>query len=285
MTTRRLPPLNSVAAGHRPQNLAFDPPQSTLDRWSPGLRAAAAADGDNVISIYDYIGSDGWSEGYTAKRTAAALRAIGPRDVVVNVNSPGGDVFEGIAIYNLLREHPHQVTVRVIGLAASAASIIAMAGDQIEMARASFMMIHNAWTIAMGDRHYMHDVGDWLEPFDDALAGVYEARTGTGKTEIVAMMDKETWLSAGQAIDMGFADAYLAADQVEETEPETATALAIRRVEASLAKAGMPRSERRRLLGEIRSTPRAAPDVTPCADEQQALEDLARTIEASRRFR
>lgn len=282
MSIRKLP---EIQAFQRPEGMETLPSSDALSRWDAGVRAASD-DADATISILDVIGEDPWSGGgTTAKRISAALRAIGAREVTVNINSPGGDLFEGIAIYNLLRAHEKKVTVRVMGIAASAASIIAMAGDQIEMARASFMMIHNAWTIAMGDRHYMHDVGDWLEPFDDALAGVYEARTGTGKTEIVAMMDKETWLSAGQAIDMGFADAYLAADQVEETEPETATALAIRRVEASLAKAGMPRSERRRLLGEIRSTPRAAPDVTPCADEQQALEDLARTIEASRRFR
>ncbi|MBN0106041.1 Clp protease ClpP, partial [Pseudomonas aeruginosa] len=93
---------------------------------------------------YEPIGYDWWTgEGVTAKRIAGALRAIGGDvDVTVNINSPGGDVFEGLAIYNLLREHKGKVTVRVLGLAASAASFIAMAADEVKIARAGFLMIH-----------------------------------------------------------------------------------------------------------------------------------------------
>lgn len=87
-------------------------------------------------------------EGVTAKRISAALRAIGEQDIVVNLNSPGGDMFEGLAIYNLLRAHSGKVTVNILGIAASAASIIAMAGDEIKMGRGAFLMIHNCW--AMG---------------------------------------------------------------------------------------------------------------------------------------
>ena len=106
--------------------------EGAIDRWKPEVHAAA--DDDNSISIYDVIGEDFWTgEGVTVKRIDAALRKIGNRDVVVNINSPGGDVFEGIAIYNRLREHPAKVQVKVMGLAASAASIIAMAGDEIQI--------------------------------------------------------------------------------------------------------------------------------------------------------
>ena len=138
--------------------------ETALDRWQPGVQAAA--DTDNSISSYDVIGEDFWTgEGVTVKRIDAALRKIGNRDVVVNINSPGGDVFEGIAIYNRLREHPAQVHVRVLGLAASAASIIAMAGDKIEVGEAAFIMIHNAWVMAVGNRHDMAEVAAFLEPF------------------------------------------------------------------------------------------------------------------------
>src|SRR5690625_4941230 len=147
-----------------------------IERWSEGIRAAR--DSDNTISILDEVGEDFWGEGVTAKRIAPALRDLGGRDVVVNINSPGGDVFEGLAIYNLLREHEGHVTVKILGLAASAASVIAMAGDEIQIARAGFMMIHNTWVVAAGDRNALRDIADMLEPFDGALADIYAARSG-----------------------------------------------------------------------------------------------------------
>ncbi|KLB48562.1 peptidase, partial [Xanthomonas euvesicatoria] len=104
--------------------------------------------------------------GVTARRVAGALRAMGKGPVTVNVNSPGGDMFEGLAIYNLLREHDGEITVKVLGLAASAASIIAMAGDTVQIARAGFLMIHNAWVMAVGNRNDLIEVADTLKPFD-----------------------------------------------------------------------------------------------------------------------
>lgn len=109
--------------------------------------------GDNIITMFDSIGEDYWSGGgITAKKVASQLRAIGDRAVEVQINSPGGDVFEGIAIYNVLREHKQEVTIKVMGMAASAASIIAMAGDTIEIGAASFIMIHNTWVVSAGIR-------------------------------------------------------------------------------------------------------------------------------------
>src|SRR6185436_2438068 len=132
-----------------------------LERWAPDLMAAAASE-ESTISVLDPIGVDPWTgEGVTAKRIAAALRSIGAdKDVVVNINSPGGDLFEGMAIYNLLREHQGKVTVKVLGVAASAASIVAMAGDEIQIARAGFLMIHNTWVIAMGNRNDLREIAD-----------------------------------------------------------------------------------------------------------------------------
>jgi ATP-dependent Clp protease protease subunit len=125
------------------------------------------------------IGQDPWTgEGVTSKADRGALRPSARSDVTVNINSPGGDFFEGIAIYSLLREHPHNVTVKVMGLAASAASIIAMAGDKIEISDIGFLMVHNAWALAVGNRHDMREAADTLEPFDDAMAGLYAARAG-----------------------------------------------------------------------------------------------------------
>ncbi|HEC0958195.1 TPA: Clp protease ClpP, partial [Klebsiella pneumoniae] len=138
----------------------FDMRPDALERWEPEVRAAG--NDANSISIYDSIGENWEGTGVTAKRISAALRAIGDKDVVVNINSPGGDFFEGVAIYNLLREHPGRVTVQVMGLAASAASVIAMAGDEILMGDGSFLMIHNAWAVAIGNRHDMADAAKLL---------------------------------------------------------------------------------------------------------------------------
>jgi len=223
-----------------------------LSRYNPGLRAAADSEGDATISIYDVIGVDYWSgEGMTAKRIAAALRAIGERDVTVNLNSPGGDLFEGLAIYNLLREHPGKVTVKVLALAASAASIIAMAGDTIQISRAGFLMIHNTWVVAVGNKNDLRDFADQLEPFDASMADIYAARTGIDAKKVAKMMDAETWIGGQAAIDDGFADELLPSDQVENKQARS-DALAVRKIEAALRQT-MPRSEAMRLISELKS--------------------------------
>jgi ATP-dependent protease ClpP protease subunit len=225
-----------------------------LDRWNAGVRAAADGEGDRSISVYDVIGYDYWSgDGVTAKRIAGALRSMGAGPVTVNVNSPGGDMFEGLAIYNLLREHDGEVTVKVIGLAASAASIIAMAGDKVQIARAGFLMIHNAWVMAVGNRNDLTEVADTLKPFDDAMASIYAARTGKDRASMAKLMDAETWIGGETAIESGFADELLPSDQVEKGAGK-ASASAVRRIEAGLRASGMPKSEAMRLISEIKSS-------------------------------
>jgi len=225
-----------------------------LERWDAGLRAAADDDEDRSISIYDVIGYDWWTgEGVTMKRVAGALRSLGAGPVTVNINSPGGDMFEGLAIYNLLREHKGEVTVKVLGLAASAASIIAMAGDKRQIARAGFFMIHNCWVVASGNRHDLREIADWMEPFDASMADIYLARTGLKLAEVQKQMDGETWIGGSSAVEQGFADELLASDQVGKSESK-ASASAVRRVEAAIRAAGLPRSEAQRLIHEFKSS-------------------------------
>ena len=225
-----------------------------LDRWNAGVRAAADSDGERTISVYDVIGQDYWSgEGVTAKRVAAALRSMGKGPVTVNVNSPGGDMFEGLAIYNLLREHDGEVTVKVLGVAASAASVIAMAGDTVQIARAAFLMIHNAWVMAVGNRNDLIEIAQTLKPFDDAMAGIYAARTGGESQAMAKLMDAESWIGGESAIDQGFADELLPSDQVAKGEGK-ANASAVRRIEAALRASGMPKSEAMRLISEFKSS-------------------------------
>ncbi|HGN0596874.1 TPA: head maturation protease, ClpP-related, partial [Pseudomonas aeruginosa] len=183
MTIKSLP----TAPAARPRaDVSCDLMPKALERWNPAIRAAVEE--ENSISIFDPIGYDWWTgEGVTAKRISAALRAMKDADVVVNINSPGGDVFEGLAIYNLLREHKGKVTVRVLGLAASAASFIAMAADEVKIARAGFLMIHNAWTIAAGDRNEFKEVASFLEQIDGTLADIYSVRTGDPVEDMQAL--------------------------------------------------------------------------------------------------
>lgn len=250
------------------QGISFDPPAAALKRWNSGLKAQ---EDDASISIYEFIGDDGMGGGVTVSRIAGALRRIGSRDVTVNINSPGGDIFEAAAIYNLLRDHPKQVNVRVLGVAASAASVIAMAGDTIEIGLTAWLMVHNIWVIAMGNKNDLRKIADQLEPFDDTFAALYAARTGIPKAEIAALMDAETWFSGQEAVDAGFADALLPADKIEDNKDNApSAAAAIRRIDVALAREGMPRSERRALLKQIKGTPSAALEPTRDAGEEQA---------------
>jgi len=280
MTLKSLP----AAPAGRPSALSKrDLPSAAMERWNGGIKAAKSD--DNSISIFDVIGADYWGEGVTASRIAGALRSLNGADVTVNVNSPGGDMFEGLAIYNLLREYEGKVTVKVLGLAASAASIIAMAGDDIQIGRGAFLMIHNCWVYAMGNRHDLAQIASDMEPFDKAMGDIYSVRTGLSKEEVAAMMDGETYIGGSDAVDKGFADRLLSADEIsdEDDSPEAA----LRKLDALLAKTDTPRSERRKLLKALSgSKPGAAaiPDGMPGATEEINPDNLKQLEDALAAF-
>jgi ATP-dependent Clp protease protease subunit len=265
-------PMADVSA--RP-GLTSAVPDSAFARWNPDLRAALGAD-DAVIEIMGEIGEDFWGEGVTSKGVSAALRAIGNRDITVVINSPGGNYFEGLSIYNLLRDHPGEVTVKVVGIAASAASVIAMAGDTIKIARAGFLMIHNAWVLTRGNRHALREVADWLEPFDSTAVDIYHARSGIDPKTLAAMLDKEKWIGGKEAIDQGLADAFLDADEISAApDAKNSTGASIRaehRIAQLLAMSGKSRSEQRELVAALKGgKPRAASASMQDAAVSQAL--------------
>ncbi|CAM6617381.1 TPA: Clp protease ClpP [Klebsiella pneumoniae] len=254
MTIRQLP----VAPAGRPcAGVTSEPQPSALERWNGGIRAAS--DNDNSISIFDVVGRDYWDEGVTAKRISGALRSMNGADVTVNINSPGGDMFEGLAIYNLLREYQGKVTVKVLGIAASAASIIAMAGDDIQIGRGAFLMIHNCWVVAMGNRHDFVELSTSLEPFDTAMADIYSARSGLDIATVQQLMDAESYIGGSDAVEKGLADSLLSADAVSDGDDSPSSAL--RKLDALLAKTNTPRSERRKLIKALTgNTPGAVTD-------------------------
>lgn len=263
--------LPEIRADHRLGAAQFDVRPDALERWQPEVRAADG--GEASISIYDSIGANWDGSGVTAKMVSAVLRNIGAKDVTVNVNSPGGDFFEGVAIYNLLREHKAKVTVRVMGLAASAASVIAMAGDEILMGDGAFLMIHNAWAVAIGNRHDMADAAQRLAPFDAAMAGVYASRSGISEAEAAALMDKETWIGATQAVEDGFATGLIDRADITHNAKASGNKKLLAMVEASMAKAGHSRSVRRDTLKSLFNG-------MPSAAEQNAMPSAGDDIAA-----
>lgn len=248
------------------KRLQWDYTPKALTLWQPDIKAASES--DNAIDIYGAIGIDAWTgEGTTASMVSAALKRANGAPVEVNINSAGGNFFEGLAIHTLLSDYKGEVTVNVVGLAASAASLIALAGDRVNIAENGFFMIHNAWTVVIGNKADMREVADVFEKFDDSMAALYADKTGIDKAEIAAMMADETYLSGAEAVDRGFADDFIGSDKIKKDEDHN-TSAAIRKMDVALAKSGMPRSERRALLKEITSTPCATVATTPCASDE-----------------
>ena len=177
------------------------------------------------LLIYEGIGEYEVS----AKSFAADLKALGDtKEISVRINSPGGNVFDGCTIYNLLKQHEAEVTVHIDGFCASIASVIAMAGDKIIMADNALMMIHDPWSIAVGSADDFRAEADILDKVKQSLLTTYEARTGMSRDEISAMMSDETWLDAEEAKTFGFID--------ESVEPLLAAASIKENIKGDFAK-------------------------------------------------
>lgn len=174
--------------------------------FSPRNRASLVrAKGDAVeLLLYDEVGFFGVS----AKAFADTLAEIDADEIHLRINSPGGDVFDGVAMYNALRQHPAHVVTHIDGLAASISSVIALAGDEVRMAPNAFFMIHNPWGVTIGDADIHRKMADTLDKIArGSIINTYQAKTGVDVETIETWMDDETWFSAEQAAEAGFVDA------------------------------------------------------------------------------
>lgn len=172
--------------------------------YSLKLKAGSSTEAD--LYIYEDIGA-GFFGGVTAKDVAVDLKAIGSVSVInVHINSSGGDVFDGIAIYNQLKANPARIVVHIDGLAASIASVVAMAGDSILISESAFLMIHNAAGVSIGEAGDMRKMADLLETVQASIVDIYVTRTGQKAEDLQAMMDDETWFTGAEALAAGFAD-------------------------------------------------------------------------------
>lgn len=164
-------------------------------------------------------------------------------DISVWINSPGGDVFAAAQIYNMLMDYPHNVTVKIDGLAASAASVIAMAGTEVQMSPVAMMMIHNPMTVAIGDSAEMQRAIAMLDEVKESIMNAYEIKTGLSRTKISHLMDAESWFNAKKAVELGFADKILFSDDAKdagEDKPLEAVMFSRKAVTNSLLSKLMP---------------------------------------------
>ena len=182
----------------------------TLARQTGSFKAEG-----NDLMLYGVIGD--YFDELNAQKIVNHIKSMSGH-IVVSINSPGGDVFDGIAIMNALKDYSKsgkgKIKVVVDSLAASIASVIAMAGDEVVVSEGGFLMIHNPWTIAMGDAEEFRHTAKVLDQITETLTDIYARKTGKPAEEIKAMMDAETWISGKEAVEMGFATSSA------ETEPE-----------------------------------------------------------------
>ncbi|CAK2050057.1 ATP-dependent Clp protease, protease subunit [Vibrio crassostreae] len=162
----------------------------------------AVGSGPVTILIYDEIGY--W--GVTAEQFVNELNTIDAEEIELRINSPGGSVFEGMAIYNALRRHKAKVNTYIDGLAASMGSVIALAGDEVNMAENAYYMIHNPWGGCYGEAKDMRKYADRLDEMREQIANIYQAKTGMDRDAILQAMDDETWYTGTTAQDAGFID-------------------------------------------------------------------------------
>lgn len=186
------------------------------------LRVVSKSATKAEITLYSAIGESFWGDSISAKQFSDTLNSLDSavNEITVRINSPGGDVFDGIAIYNRLKQHKAKIIVHIDGLAASIASIIALAGDEIVIGDGALYMIHLPWTFAMGNRMDLENTTNRLMDVEEQLIGIYAKKTKMDRAEIRKMLEAETWMDAEQAIEKGFVDKKAA-----ESMPIAASAL------------------------------------------------------------
>ena len=166
----------------------------------------AASDDIAEVWIYGEIGEDLSGKSIAAKRFIADLDALKVGEIALHINSHGGSVFDGQAIYTALKRHPADITTYIDGLAASIASVVALAGDRVIMPSNAMMVIHDPWALAIGSSGDMRKMADTLDKVAETILNVYDERSPKTREELAAAMAAETWLTAAEAAEYGFAD-------------------------------------------------------------------------------
>ncbi|MDL2205289.1 Clp protease ClpP [Eubacteriales bacterium OttesenSCG-928-N13] len=209
---------------------------------------ARDADENRVLRLEGAIAEESWFDDDVTPALFKSDLMAGTGAVTVWINSPGGDCISAAQIYNMLMDYPGDVTVKVDGLAASAASVIAMAGTKVCMSPTSLMMIHNPLTIAMGDSEEMRKAIQLLDEVKESIINAYEIKTGLSRARLSHLMDAETWMNANKAKELGFCDEIMFADTPNAESPENSFTFSRRAVTNSLLdklKARIPEPDNR----------------------------------------
>lgn len=254
-----------------------------LNRQASGRRFEAVRNDDSgedevTLYLYDMIVADAltaeWWGGIDPQTFALELASINASTIHLRINSPGGDVFAARAMEQALKEHPAKIVTHIDGVAASAATYIALAGDEVRMADGAMFMIHNAWTYAAGDKNDLTKTATLLAKIDGTLAKTYADATGKDVKEIAKLMDAETWFTAQEALDYGFADMIDNGDQQQSASNRGTWNMAIYR------NAPKPATGRTGPAAEPENIPKPAPEpVQPAALNESDLAARRRRLE------
>ena len=187
-----------------------------------------------TLYIEGVIAENSWFEDDVTPAAFKADLVAGSGPITVWINSPGGDCVAAAQIYNMLMEYPGDVVVKIDGIAASAASVIAMAGTRVCMSPVSTMMIHNPLTVAIGDSEEMRKAIQMLDEYKESIVNAYEIKTGLSRAKLSHLMDAETWMNANKALELGFCDEILFKDAVSTEAPENSFSFSRRAITNSL---------------------------------------------------
>ncbi|PKM40280.1 MAG: peptidase [Firmicutes bacterium HGW-Firmicutes-9] len=191
-------------------------------------------DSTRILTLNGTIAEESWFEDDVTPRMFRDELNAGAGDVVIWINSPGGDCVAASQIYTMLMDYKGHITVKIDGIAASAASVIAMAGTEVLMAPTSLLMIHNPLTVAIGDSEEMQKAIAMLDEVKESIINAYELKTGMSRAKLAHLMDAETWMNANKAIELGFVDGVLADEKKQATHGDVVFSFSRRAVTNSL---------------------------------------------------
>lgn len=201
--------------------------------WKWTNQAEEPESGERVLELYGTIADESWFDDDVTPAMFREELFSGTGPVTIWINSPGGDCIAASQIYTMLMDYKDDVTVKIDGIAASAASVIAMAGTKVLMSPTSMLMIHNPATLAFGDHGDMEKAIDMLSEVKESIINAYEIKTGLPRKQLAKMMDETTWMNAKKAVELGFADGMLTDEKRAADEPE-AYAFSAKAVDAAL---------------------------------------------------
>jgi len=211
-------------------------------------------EGERTLFLNGEISDETWYGDEVTPRLFKEELESAQGDITVWINSPGGDVFAAAQIYNMLMDYQGNVTVKIDGLAASAASVIAMAGTEVQMSPVAMMMIHNPMTVAIGDSNEMQKASEMLAEVKESIMNSYEIKTGLTRTKLSHLMDAESWFNARKAVELGFADTILFSGEETKVDGEPLEAVMFSRAAVAnslLTKLIPPKTENRTPIEQL----------------------------------